>query len=284
VEAPPHRAAATPLAAPSAILDLARTRRTTSPEQRKALIIRDQGCVHPHCDHDPSWCEVHHLDEWWAQAGPTNLNRLALLCTPHHHDLHRHHQNSNDNPTAPGPSTTTKTGFPVRRKTSDNSRSSPARLGYNSGVRLVARRERDVFAAVDRCWVTATWSEARLPLVYLDPERPSLVVVQVSLRRGQIAGLSEIGVTSGAVWGRDVLRRLPLRDIPNPVMQELGRVASHALPVTVVREWSEHGPNAAASQWSERLELPSGTRMDLLLAGDRPAGQSMRGRRTKLQH
>jgi hypothetical protein len=81
-----------PLAAPSVILDLGRSRRTASADQRKALIIRDRGCVHPDCDRDPPWCEVHHLDEWWAHHGPTNLDHLALLCTQHHHDLHRRHQ------------------------------------------------------------------------------------------------------------------------------------------------------------------------------------------------
>jgi hypothetical protein len=151
-------------------------------------------------------------------------------------------------------------------------------------VRLAARRERDVVVSVDRRWFTATWSDARVPLVYLDPEQSSLVVVQLSLRRGQLAGLSEAGVTSGAVWARDALRRLPLRDIPNPVMAELGRIAAQAVPITVLREWSEHGPKATTSRWTERLELPSGAQINLLLAGDRPDGQSVRGWRTKLHH
>jgi hypothetical protein len=81
-----------PLAAPSVILDLGRTRRTASTDQRVALIVRDRGCVYPGCDRDPSWCEVHHLKEWLADRGNTNLDDLALLCTEHHHELHCQHK------------------------------------------------------------------------------------------------------------------------------------------------------------------------------------------------
>ena len=36
----------------------------------------------------PSWCEAHHLDEWFRDDGPTDLVNLALLCSRHHHDVH----------------------------------------------------------------------------------------------------------------------------------------------------------------------------------------------------
>jgi hypothetical protein len=81
-----------PLAAPSVILDLGRTKRTASTDQRRALIIRDRGCVHPDCDRDPRWCDVHHLEEWLADSGNTDLDNLALLCAQHHHEVHRRHQ------------------------------------------------------------------------------------------------------------------------------------------------------------------------------------------------
>ncbi|HEY3834373.1 MAG TPA: HNH endonuclease signature motif containing protein, partial [Acidimicrobiia bacterium] len=35
-----------------------------------------------------SWCEAHHVIPWWA-GGATNLDNLVLLCSFHHHVVHR---------------------------------------------------------------------------------------------------------------------------------------------------------------------------------------------------
>ena len=73
--------------APSQPLDLGRTTRVVSPAQRRALAVRDGGCVFPACDRPLSWCEAHHL--WhWLDGGPTDLANLALLCRAHHRAVH----------------------------------------------------------------------------------------------------------------------------------------------------------------------------------------------------
>ncbi|MDX6202806.1 MAG: hypothetical protein QOJ83_2306, partial [Frankiales bacterium] len=69
------------------ILNYDRTRRYPSPAQRRALVLRDQGCVFPDCDRPPSLCQVHHLI-WWIRGGKTNLDNLVLICEYHHHLLH----------------------------------------------------------------------------------------------------------------------------------------------------------------------------------------------------
>lgn len=71
-----------------AILNFGRGRRTASPPQFLALVARDRGCRAPRCDRPPQWCEAHHLREFAARGGLTNLDEMALLCHHHHHLLH----------------------------------------------------------------------------------------------------------------------------------------------------------------------------------------------------
>lgn len=69
-------------------LDLGRSRRTYTHHQRRALAVRDRGCVFPGCERLPSGCEAHHMRPWSAH-GMTDVDQGALLC-PHHHDrVHR---------------------------------------------------------------------------------------------------------------------------------------------------------------------------------------------------
>ena len=68
-------------------VDLGRKVRTATPAQRRALLVRDRGCVFPGCDRPPGWCQAHHLRPWEAE-GPTDLANLALLCSRHHHLVH----------------------------------------------------------------------------------------------------------------------------------------------------------------------------------------------------
>jgi hypothetical protein len=66
---------------------LGRSQRTHSTAQRIAIAARDGGCVIPGCDRPPSWCEVHHPDEWCA-GGHTDLDNGVMLCRHHHRWLH----------------------------------------------------------------------------------------------------------------------------------------------------------------------------------------------------
>jgi len=58
-----------------------------TPAQRRALAVRDGGCVGPNCTAPPLWCHAHHVIEW-VHGGPTDVDNGALLCSFHHHQLH----------------------------------------------------------------------------------------------------------------------------------------------------------------------------------------------------
>ena len=68
-------------------LNLARTARTVTAKQRKALIARDHTCAFPGCGKPASWTEAHHIRHW-ADGGRTDMNNLVLLCGFHHRLLH----------------------------------------------------------------------------------------------------------------------------------------------------------------------------------------------------
>jgi hypothetical protein len=67
-------------------LDVGRASRLFTEPQRRALAVRDGGCVWPGCDAPPGWCEVAHLTPWW-RGGQTDLANGALLCRFHHRRL-----------------------------------------------------------------------------------------------------------------------------------------------------------------------------------------------------
>jgi len=64
-------------------LDLGRAARLFSRAQRRALTIRDGGCLWPGCTAPPGWCEVAHITPW-SHGGPTDLDNAMLLCPFHH--------------------------------------------------------------------------------------------------------------------------------------------------------------------------------------------------------
>ncbi|MGF9650520.1 DUF222 domain-containing protein, partial [Pseudarthrobacter oxydans] len=70
------------------ILDLGRKTRLFTPAQRQALNARDQGCTFPHCTIPAPWCEAHHIT-YWSRGGPTSTDNGALLCSGHHHLIHK---------------------------------------------------------------------------------------------------------------------------------------------------------------------------------------------------
>lgn len=70
-------------------LDLGHTERTFTGEQRRAVIARDGGCLWPECSRPPRWCQVHHLRWWDRDGGETSVDCGALVCSFHHHEIHR---------------------------------------------------------------------------------------------------------------------------------------------------------------------------------------------------
>jgi hypothetical protein len=70
--------------------DLGRSARTVSPAQRRALVVRDGGCVFPGCDCPATWTDSHHVREWTRHAGRSDLDNFVLLCRRHHRVAHRH--------------------------------------------------------------------------------------------------------------------------------------------------------------------------------------------------
>jgi len=74
------------LGGPSEILDHGRAFRLHTTPQRRAIAVRDGGCVWPGCNAPPSWCEVAHLRSW-LDGGGTDLANGVLLCPFHHRRL-----------------------------------------------------------------------------------------------------------------------------------------------------------------------------------------------------
>ena len=94
VDAPVSAATARRLAADAGIipivlgsasepLDVGRSSRLFTEAQRRALGVRDGGCIWGGCEAPPGWCEVAHLTPW-AHDGPTDLANGALMCRFHH--------------------------------------------------------------------------------------------------------------------------------------------------------------------------------------------------------
>ena len=69
------------------IVDLGRTRRLFSPQQRQLLALRDRGCRFPGCDRPPAHTDAHHLVPW-LDGGTTDLPNALLLCRHHHRAVH----------------------------------------------------------------------------------------------------------------------------------------------------------------------------------------------------
>lgn len=69
------------------VIDLGRTRRLFTPQQRRLLAHRDGGCRWPDCDRPPAHTDAHHLVSW-LDGGTTDLTNALLLCRHHHRNVH----------------------------------------------------------------------------------------------------------------------------------------------------------------------------------------------------
>lgn len=70
------------------ILDVGRAQRLFPPHLRKALHARDGGCAFPGCTIPGPWTEAHHIQHW-NRGGPTSTDNGVLLCSHHHHEVHK---------------------------------------------------------------------------------------------------------------------------------------------------------------------------------------------------
>ena len=70
-------------------LDLYRTKRIASVDQRIMLHAIDRGCTFPGCDKPGYLSEVHHIEEWVAAHGRTNIDKLTFCCKLHHALIHK---------------------------------------------------------------------------------------------------------------------------------------------------------------------------------------------------
>jgi hypothetical protein len=79
----------TVLGGQSEVLDLGRSRRTATTAQRRCLEARDGGCFN--CGAPAARCHVHHVDEWSADHGATDIDLLVLACRDCHILVHEGH-------------------------------------------------------------------------------------------------------------------------------------------------------------------------------------------------
>ena len=68
---------------------MGRATRTFTPDQHRAILIRDGGCRMPGCDAGPADCEAHHA-AYWENGGRTDLNVGIAICrgSGHHRLIH----------------------------------------------------------------------------------------------------------------------------------------------------------------------------------------------------
>ena len=121
------------------ILDIGRTTRIFPPHIRKALTARDQGCAFPNCTIPAPWCEAHHIT-YWSHGGPTSTDNGTLLCTHHHHLIHKEQWKIHVKPASPGSSrhpTSTPTKNPGETTTTKHDH---AGLRRSEGRRQAVRK------------------------------------------------------------------------------------------------------------------------------------------------
>ena len=69
-------------------VDMGRSKRTVTPEQRKALAAMHRTCGHLECMVGFEATRVHHVKFWTRDEGPTDIDNLLPLCETHHHLVH----------------------------------------------------------------------------------------------------------------------------------------------------------------------------------------------------
>ena len=71
------------------IVKIGTEERVFNRHQRRAIALRDGGCLIPGCGVPAAWCEIHHVTDH-ALGGPTHTDNGVLLCWYHHRHLDHH--------------------------------------------------------------------------------------------------------------------------------------------------------------------------------------------------
>jgi len=69
------------------VVNIGRKTRIIPLAMKRALKMRDQGCVFPGCC-QTKWTDSHHIKHW-SEGGETSMNNLVTLCRYHHTQLHK---------------------------------------------------------------------------------------------------------------------------------------------------------------------------------------------------
>jgi len=72
----------------SEVLDLGRSRRLYTAQQKQAMAIGHPTCRAEGCTIPAEWCEGHHFSQSWLEGGKTDLKDGKLLCSWHHNRAH----------------------------------------------------------------------------------------------------------------------------------------------------------------------------------------------------
>ncbi|MFT2816524.1 HNH endonuclease signature motif containing protein [Leifsonia sp. A12D58] len=70
------------------VIELGVTDRCFTGQQRRAVTLRDGGCIIPGCQSPAAWAEIHHVIPY-ALGGPTEVSNGVTLCWFHHRTVHR---------------------------------------------------------------------------------------------------------------------------------------------------------------------------------------------------
>jgi len=68
-------------------IDVGRSKRLATAQQRRALEAVHRTCAIPDCETPYHHCQIHHIN-YWETGGPTDLHNMVPLCTTHHHAAH----------------------------------------------------------------------------------------------------------------------------------------------------------------------------------------------------
>jgi 5-methylcytosine-specific restriction protein A len=68
------------------VISLGTPNRIFNSSQRRAITLRDGGCLITECHIPANWCEIHHVNPA-MNDGPTHTDNGVLLCWFHHHTI-----------------------------------------------------------------------------------------------------------------------------------------------------------------------------------------------------